>query len=491
MLSESRYAKPDLLFRLCKTVGDGIYGTLKAYNDIHRKGSKQWRLFEYYRALPDWNQTQEQVDWEGENLNVLKHRTLKWLLKSMSRIGNWPNRDLIELIGEISWGLKEGAGEYLFELTKVAKRIAWSREAFHLLEEILRLEMQVIQAGDFQGYSQGTAKNILEEKQRVARIKEELVELMEIRIIYLEPRRAEAKNDGRIMRSLGDELNQVLSKINPARLMSSIARLDYFDMALKCSLIRGAKGEAAKYADEMGMLYDSQPWLVGHDFAWFFSRLLNRIAAYALAGKLQSATALISEFDSHKDLGEGANRMAVIPKLQALFYLYEITFDPLFAKEALAAHKRVLANYDAGDPKNLDQINFFVSITSLDFGWYSDAIAALEEILRRKSVLSPLKVAHARVMLLIAYIGLKHDQEFLQGQVLNCKKLIKRQMNTPPELLEIIRLLGKLVKKLGTPDEAQNAAEELVAYTTSLTDQEHVEVKVDYRYAKWIERAIK
>jgi hypothetical protein len=491
MFSESRYAKPELLYRLCKTVGNGIYGTLKAYNDVHRKGSKQWQLFEYYRALPHWDSDQEKLDWAGENLKVLKHRTLKWLLKSMSRVASWPNRDLIELIGEISWGIKEGAGEYLFELTKTAKEIARSREAFHLLEEVLRLEMQAVQALDFAGFAGQIAKDNLEERQIVALIKQEIAELLEIRILYLESWRESAKADGRIMRTNSDLLHDTLLKINPEALRSCTARLEYEDMSLKSALLKGQIDDATLHSDRIGALYSDYPWLAAYDFGRFFSHLLNRIAAYALSGKLDIAISLVSEFDIRPDLGEGNANLAAMPKLKAYFYLYEITLDQGFAKTALDLYRHALINQTLGEPQNQIQIGQFAAAAALDLGLYTNAIDALEEIIRYKSELSPIRIAHARIMLLIAYLGARHDQEFLFGQFLNCNKFIKRQKNTPTELEVIVRSIGKLIKRLGTYVDARIVANQLIDYLNDLPSQESKEVKIDYRYAKWIDLAVK
>ena len=237
MAAMRRRAKSNTLFRLVKSLSFGQFTKLKAFNDVYAKGSKQWRLIEYYYHLDEWSREKETSDWPDGRFSALKYDTLQWLLRAMSRVGDWPGNALFHVFGDVSMALKHKVFESAADFWEEAKPMVLKQERFGLQLEFLSLQRETIRLGYLaEEIPENLAEN-LKMTQIALSLQSELLALEIVRSKYFDPIKILHAQDGTVPRELSDLLDKELKKIRYETLKGIRARFCFLRMQVFLDLL--------------------------------------------------------------------------------------------------------------------------------------------------------------------------------------------------------------------------------------------------------------
>ena len=439
--------KSDLLYRLCKVIGDAGFARLRAYNDVYAKGSKQWRLIDYYRGLEVWSKEREKRDWVGENLAALKFKTLDWLFTVMARLGDWPDGEMMAMVGAIRWGIEAGAGTDLLDRVDEAKALAFETEEFGLALKIIELEQVILRDMARGPGKTARLKAALVQGEVLVGMVREVLDYQAFRVQHLEPLKDQGVASGAVRSEDFGVVLEALDAVDEGGLRTGMARLGYKNVRLFCQLVAKDYVAALKTADEMGVLYGMRPWLRMKDWGQYFQVLKNRVAAYVFGGQIDTAKGMLAAFEVGLEGEPGVGAQALFPRLWAYFYLAEVTGEEGLGREAMAVYRRdkgAVGRADEG--KGKVWLYHFVSKTALGLGDFAEAVEALERLLGQKSVLSEAVLLHSRLMLVIAYLGQLREPEFIQNAAVACAMLFHRRKTAPPLLVKVLQWVQKIAK---------------------------------------------
>lgn len=482
MPRKAHRVKSDFLYRLCRVITDGVYSKLKAYNDVYAKGSKQWRLIDYYRGLERWDKQRERQDWAGENLAALKYNTLNWLLLAMSKIGDWPQSDIHALIGGIRWGLKAGANEELLDFVDEAKELSWKTEAYNLFEEALGLEWMIVSLlDDFSG-RESRIKNILKARDHLETRKREINDVFSIRLLHFEPARKKTVEEGVGAQEKFEALFIALSQINPKDLEAGEALLEYHALNLRCQWLK-KEDSMVITADIIGNIYETRPWLMVHDTGRYFRFQRDRVLTYMLANVPLKAKQVLAKFDLQPNAERGEKLKALVPKLWSYFYIYDVSNDLDIGAVALHEFSREFQFLDlSAQEKDLSWLFFFAAKAAMDLSRFKEALDALENVLTHSGAAREITLIHARVMMLVAYLGLEREQDFVYSAAVACSKFLYRHKRAPQYLHVVVRGIMHISKTERDSSDYQHVFQRSIQAVSEAFTSEHSPNAVSYRY---------
>lgn len=218
-------------------MSDATFDKLRVFKDLSGKDSNQWQLIHYYRELPVWSKKVEQAAWADKNLSVLKARATDWLFKAMVRIGGWYNQDIYFLLEAVTWGVHTVVDQTLLDMVDEAKELAWSREAYALFEEALRLEYMLVHKIGNEGERRKRTQGLLDARQMLTQRRNDIDLLLSIRLTHFEQARQTTIARGSAHPEDFHALAEALDQINYQSLSAGEAMLNYHALRLACQSI--------------------------------------------------------------------------------------------------------------------------------------------------------------------------------------------------------------------------------------------------------------
>lgn len=133
-----------VLARLSKEVPENVYTKLRPVNDITAKDSPLWLTFLRFRQQGEQAAFEPSPEgWQGSK-DQLHLSTIHHLIRLRRNVESWGGQLLHDLIGEIHWGIVNGAGDDLLDFISQAKTIAAHDTSIGTKLTLLRLERMVV-----------------------------------------------------------------------------------------------------------------------------------------------------------------------------------------------------------------------------------------------------------------------------------------------------------------------------------------------------------
>jgi tetratricopeptide (TPR) repeat protein len=129
-----------VLSRLSQEVQDNVYTKLKPINDITSKDSPLWLTFARFRQ--HGKQAVESgipSGWE-DSKDALHLASILYLIRLRRQWELWDGHEIHDLIGQINWGISNGAGEDLLDFISQAKATPDPIDSIGTQLDLLRLE---------------------------------------------------------------------------------------------------------------------------------------------------------------------------------------------------------------------------------------------------------------------------------------------------------------------------------------------------------------
>ncbi len=432
----SRRVKSDLLFRLCSTLTDQECEELKRHIQLHRKDAKQFRLLEYYRQMAKWSREQEKKDWTGENLSQLKSNTLAWLMRNMSKYGDWHGKELHHLKGDLNWAVSKGIERHLESHFEKASRLAVEIEAFEAALDLHRVGFDCFPKSDRPFDLEAWAIKGLEEIEAAHAL----------RLEYFEPIRIQNKDTGFNHIEAWREFQSILAISRWDKLSASVAAREVAKFRILAYMSLKKHNDGAKAAAQLITLHSNRPEIAASDWVRYFEELRLCCLALVLAGNHNEALALVNQMDGLEVSNKTVLPHSILQRLLALSYVYDATLDPALAELGLklfANASDLISKADDGQRKIW--LLSFIGKAALDLGRFDIAKESLNEILDKKVIAPTILVAHSRVRLLFAYLGSLVETEVIVNAATACLVYLKR--NQAPQYLQQVAHLVKKVSQ--------------------------------------------
>lgn len=447
MPRKTHRVKSDLLYRLCKSVSDSVYPNLKALNDSRAPGSQQWKLFEYYRSLNEWSRDIEKTDWPSAALADLKYRTLKWFIRSMNKLGDWPNSEIHSLIGDIAWSIDHNVGEAVFQLIDDAKIIASETELYSLLQVILDYDRRATLLLTQGKERQNRLNRIVKESREVQNVIEEELKIFDLRAKFFDPYIDDVKIKGEIQLSNAEALFEQLKLVPSAGFKSGAAKIEYLTLQIWCSLVLQDFNAAKQAATQVQELESQRPWLASNDPGRHLQINWLRLGAFVVTGEKVAAekTLQLFEIKMHENNSHNLNR--VIYRIWSLFLLYEQFGEESTRNNAISLFKEY-AEVIWMLPFSKMQVwpTFFAAKATLDIQDYDFALKTTHWILSNKKHIGERMLANARIFELICFVGKRGDFEMIRGASIAVQQFLVRHPEQPAVYGVIARAIGSVSK---------------------------------------------
>lgn len=447
MARRSKKVKSDLLFRLSKSVSESIYPNLKSLNDSRSPGSKQWRLFEYYRSLDSWSREREKSDWPESSFADLKYRTLGWLIRMMNKLGDWPNSELHQMIGDIAWSLENNVGVTAFSLIEEAKELALNCELYSQYQVLLDLERRAILMLAKGKTRHQKLTKLIGENQRTQAIIHEELRVFSIRAEFFDPYVDEIRRSGMISSEIGKRLEDQLNQLNPKDFISGTSQLEYHSLMLWSNLVQFNFEAAKKTADKIEQVQNTRPWLAANDLDRHHRIIWLRVGAYVTANEKQSAETTLDFLQVDKVKTGDILNNRFLYGIWAMFLYYDQFRAFPRQGNALDLFKKHCSSIWEQPPTNF-QIwpTFFAVKAALDCKDYEFALQGARWILVNKKVIGEKMLLDVRVMEVICFLGRQVDHEMIRSAAESLIQFLGRHTNHPKYYLQIARSIATIYK---------------------------------------------
>lgn len=435
-------SKSDAVFRIAKTAGTGIYKRLKAFNDVFSKKSNQFKYYDYCYHLDEWSAEKEKEDWEGYNIASLKHATLRWLVKSLTVITDWQEKDLGSLYLEITRASSLQGDDWALALTMEAIELGMKEEEYELVLKILRHQRLLIDRY-MTPESRGEA---LEESfqwhdvawGRMA----EIAQWERWHFQYFHGLSIQNEQKGRVSSEELSKLDEFL-QIHP---MAGIETVTAKRIFLTMSMGRFALMKNPKAAFEAGKamidLYDSNPWIKDRFLQQYISHLKYVSSIAEFEGDSKYATDVL---DRMSELGEGVEsvRKVAIPNLiQARIRISDLRQDKIMGRDAL---KMLLENWNSVEevlkPETFAWLLFRCSKAAILDHDFATAAKLLDELIPKASRCNADLRIHARLMNLLVRVAKGVDRDWLEHYCHSTSIFLSRNPNSNPTQTMIVNAI--------------------------------------------------
>jgi hypothetical protein len=432
--------KSDLLFRLSKTLEDSEFRLLWEYMRLYTKNGKQFRLVEYFRDLESWSKQKEKADWRGEQLAQLKNRTLLWLMRKMGMLGKWQGAEVHGYIGDIRWCISMGLDPFDLGFFAIAEEKAKQEEEFEHLLTLLELK------AENEKKRKGQANTEDAEKVRLVLGKlREIEHIHRMRVQHFERIKVKTVRSGINHLEGWRKLDAELRKVDPRAITTSEALREYFVLLMMAEHSLGNNVEAVRIAETIAKLHYEHPHLKRSNWKRYFKEQRASVFIFALGGEFEKARGAIEEMRS---LGRESKNLLIQSVTMYLFsidHLYSVSGDPGLALDAINAYKsnKHLLKY-SGESRNWIGLHFLISKAALQLANYKDAMEAINNIIDQKRQSNLYILGHSRVMMLIAYLGLKTEIDYVYHAANACSMFIHRHKNLPKVLSAAVHAIKRI-----------------------------------------------
>lgn len=490
MSKKKRRLPSDFLFRMVRETDQMQFIALKAVNDVYSKHSQKWKLIDYYRAFEgEWSAEREQADWGHASLAVLKYDALHWYMRTLGKIGRYPNNLLLSLIEEMSVANARAAYEYTLNIAEIAQTLGRESEQFALLEEVYRLERQavaVLLKGDER---RAEMERLGAELLEFHRLKAEVQAVEVLGLCHWEPAKASFQQGS------GDF---------PQRLESLAAEIERFHLegmetvtgrAQLCSIKAwalsrlGKESGSAAFAQAFWQLSKDFPWVIERDFEAYYNNVYRLVANactnenWALAKSIVDNSILVLGEES----GFSQQTRLLSLDCRSLIAAYsEDIADAISTIEAIEAD--LIPFLDSIVDGKAIGILFCGMHTALWAGMWGKAIRFAAVLEDYKTTVNPRLRNDIRVMHLLATLRSSNHQDYNQSVANSCSLFLHRRIPKPTLHIDLVRHL-KTIPSEGLSVERLRSAIESFKTTVSVHKEEGYSTNFPYlRFLeKWID----
>lgn len=486
-----RRAKSNTLFRLVKSLSFGQYTKLKAFNDVYAKGSKQWRLIEYYYHQKEWSREKELSDWPEERFATLKYHTLQWLLRALSRTGEWPGNTLFHIYGDISIALKHQVFECADDFWEEVKPKAINEERFGLVLEYLALQRVLARSSTTLEDAQIQLLENLELCQKMISLHNEVLEVESLRIKYFDPIKYNHSQNGLVPIVEAEELRIQMAGLNYNNLHSIRAKYGFLRMQIFLDLLDGLPNAS----ETIALLIEiqiSNPWLREDDLGKFFMDIRSAIFVFAGKGDLEKAKDYIGLFDLYDFDDPWIFSVGVIPKIESLLWFGLFLNDANTTRIGLSLLVEKVDQFRQDCPKGtFIRIVQYAAIAEMLLGNPKSANRWLEELLNLKSSIKTDRISSARVMQLMCFLLLDEDPVFIEGKASTVLRNLRRNDYQYPNLNEIALSIGRIARCGDDPDCKIAEIKRLLEELKKTGNEAKTNIALEhFDYTKWFENLL-
>jgi hypothetical protein len=488
MAQAARRAKSNTLFRLVKSLSFGQFTKLKAYNDVYAKGSKQWRLIEYYYHLSEWSREKELADWPEGRLAALKYDTLQWMFKAMSRVGEWPGHDLFHAYGDVAMAVKRNVFASADEFWTEAKPTALNEERFGLILEFLALEREIIRSGDTPDEVPARLARNLKLSQDIIALQSEVLKLEELQSLYFDPIKIQHRQNGMVSKDQADSLRGHLQQIKYKGLKCVRSRHAYLRMQVFIDLLGGLEN-AEHSITQLVEMQTKYAWLREDDLGRFFIDVRSAIFIASSKGQVKRIAELRRLFDLYDFEDPWIFSIGVVPKVESLLWTGMFLNSKQDAEQALSMLKanNELVKREASKPAFIRVIHY-AAMAAMRFGDAKDANRWLDELLDYKADIKEDRIASARILQLMNLLVIEDDKVFIESKATTAAKFLKRSKETYPQLYAISLAIGRIAR-CGADNEAiASEVKRLLRELRQLRPETEASMSFEhFDYAGWFE----
>jgi hypothetical protein len=487
MAQTKRRAKSNTLFRLVKSLSPGLFARLKVFNDTYAKGSKQWKLIEYYYYLTEWSREKELADWPDGRISALKYNALQWLFDALSKVGDWPGKEIFHAFGDVATALNRKVYQCADEFWAEAKPHIVQQERFGLLLEFLGLEREIIRVS----YSHleipfRLAENFAFTKKIIA-LHSEIIEIEEFRSIYFDPIKIQHSINGSIPRDLLALLKAEIQKFNLSRFETVRGKFAYLRMKVFLDLLDGLSN-AADPLSKLIELHLLHKWLREEDLGRFFIDVRSAIFSYSARNDHKRIAELLALFDMYDFDDPWIFTLQLVPRIESNFNIAVLQNNleaGAYATTLLSLNQeRVLRESTSS---TITRIYHYAAISEMNAGNNRASIQWLEKLLTLKSHQHIDRVASAKVILLMNHLITAEDPFFLDNLASATAKYLQRKEKEYPHLLAITLTIGRLARRWGESEYFTHEIKKLLKYLEDVVNTPLVASQFEHiDYRKWL-----
>jgi hypothetical protein len=367
----------------------------------------------------------------------------------MNKLGNWPNSELHFMIGDITWSLKNGVGEVVFQSIDQAKVVAWENELYRQVIVLLELERQAC-FDILKGKSrQVRILKIISEHRKAQEFIEEEVLLYSLRAEYYDPHIDDLSGVKGFPSNVAKKVAGLLSAKFPDGANGGLAKLELNTLRIAVSIVLNDFESAKRHADEIGAILKARPWLGYADENRQLRLQWLRIGVYVLTGEKDELEKLIHSFQVGLTVGNPNFETRILYKLWSLFLYYERFGDDFPSEVALVGLKQSWDLLIGIPPSNLHVWPiFFGAKSALDKGDLEFALHALRWLLNNKRLLTEHLLLHCRIMELLCFVGKTIDFDTIRSSAASCLQFLSRHPGHPGYLTAVANSIAIATKQM-------------------------------------------
>ena len=438
--------RSDALYKLCKKFGAQALEIVGAGNGADKDHSLKARLIAYYMNWEgEWSRAKELKDWKGHNISALKYKTYKAIAGMLTEYGDWPSKQLHQMLGYISWAVANGAYEFALDLCEVAIPLAKEKERFGELAALLRLEREAIdRVANESGFVAGLVMNNRHNMAECVAHSVEVHRMEEFRAEYFEPIKRKSALEGGIDSLDWRGLAEEIAKLDESSLKTVRGKAIFLSVKSPCLAVFGQMDSAFESGIKLVNLYKANSWLAEEKRSEFIQVQGSVAMIAASRNDGETSRQIITELGGMLQGDAGSDAVLVETLTQANLLVGYILKDSSFVLtglELLSEHERAIAKTDG--PKRLAFILFYAALGCIQTERWSLASRYLNTLMGMKTNIVRKFFVHVRVLWLLCQLHLPNGAELILSSVDATCKFLRRQEGGP-FLLRVTQVTGRI-----------------------------------------------